>query len=164
MYAACYDVDFDLPAFVYRLDAASRIEFGLVFDTLNIYLAEQAICANQFQAQLGISTARMQIFEDLLFRRPADETPMSIASSRLRSTDPGVFIGFIQPAAAHQKEYIIWRFLIRGKLVIDRDIYFKTFNRLIYIVGRLFGKAYIRIYIQIAVVYINLDIIEWPNG
>ncbi len=50
LYVVCYDVDFDFPAFVYRLDVVSRVEFGLVFDVLDIYLAEQVICANQFQA------------------------------------------------------------------------------------------------------------------
>ncbi len=38
------------------------------------------------------------------------------------------------------------------------------FNRLIYIAGYLSGKTYIYVYTQIAVVYINLDVIEWPNG
>ncbi len=37
------------------------------------------------------------------------------------------------------------------------------FDRLIYIVGRLSGKVYICVCIQIVTVYINLDIIEWPN-
>ena len=105
----------------------------------------------------------MQILEDLFFRRPAGEVPTFIAPSRLYGTDPGVFNGFIQPAAACQEEYTIWRSLVRGKFVIDRDIYFKVFDRLIYIVGRLSGKVYICVCIQIVTVYINLDIIEWPN-
>jgi len=40
LYTAYRDIDFDFPTFIHRLDDISRVEFGLVFDTLNIYLVE----------------------------------------------------------------------------------------------------------------------------
>jgi len=40
LYTAYRDVDFDFPALIYRLDDASRIEFKLILNTLNIHLAE----------------------------------------------------------------------------------------------------------------------------
>ena len=107
LYTTYYNVDINLPTLAHRLNAASRIELELIFDTLNIYLTKQTIYTNQFQTQFDTSIIYIQILKDLLLWKPTDKTSTSTAPNHLYGTNPGVFDNSTQPTTARQEEYTI---------------------------------------------------------